>query len=96
MGNGANEPVEFTRGDAERLIGINLRQTTIDKNLENLIKKFDEFALVQHDKHRILGKQIEANTRFRQVIIKISLWIFTTGAGLGLLAVGAKAVGWIN
>lgn len=85
MGNGKNEPVEFTRGDAETLVKIH------DK-----IEQITEFIADHMIKHDTQDEEVESNTRFRKTTLKIMVWIFTSSAGLGLLAAGAKATGWFD
>lgn len=80
MGNGLNEPIQFTRGDAERL-------RVIEKSHDELHKKHDAFMEVLHDNLRELQKQIDSNTRFRRVLTKVALWVITPGAGIsGIIA----------
>jgi len=85
MANGVNEPIEFTRGDAERIARIEIMLT----NVTNFIGKH---III----HETIKTSIDSNSRFRKISVKIMLWIFTTSAGLGLLAVGAEAIGWLN
>jgi hypothetical protein len=96
MSNGSNEPVEFTRNDAERLKIIEVKQSESHTKLDNIDKKLDAFLLAHVTKHSELDKRVEENARFRRVVVRVLLWVFTTGTGLGLLAAGTKAMGWLN
>lgn len=96
MGNGSNEPVEFTRNDAERLKVIEVKQSESHNKLDSISAKLDAFLLAHVTKHVELDKRIEENARFRRIVVRVLVWMFTTSAGLGLLAAGAKAVGWLN
>lgn len=95
MGNGSNEPIQFTRADAERLKTIEIRHDQSHAKLDTLITKIDRFLSVHVTNHIDLDKRVASNTRFRRNIIKVTLWVFSTSTGLGLLAAGAKAAGWL-
>ena len=96
MGNGPNESVEFTRADAERIQAIELRQKVGNESLNKLIKRFDSFITLQHTERTVLNKQVNKNSRFRRNTVKVLLWLLTTCTGSSLLAIGAKAMGWLN
>jgi len=96
MSGGANEPIEFTRGDAERLKGIEVIQKTTCKKIDILFTKIDAFSIAHTGKHVEIDKQIEKNARFRRIVIKALLWVFSTSAGIGILTAGIKATGWLD
>lgn len=96
MGNGQNESIGFTRGDAERLKEIEVKQDAGHAKLDLLYNKLDQFVSAHVGRHEELEKGIAANTRFRKYTVRALLWIFTTSTGLGLLAAGAKAMGWLH
>lgn len=96
MANGKNEPIEFTRGDAERLRTIEVTQESLHEKLDIVIDKFDHFVTSHQEQHFELNRRIASNSRFRKTLIKVALWIFTAGGSMSLLTVGARAIGWLN
>lgn len=85
MKTGKNEPVAFTRDDAERLRAIEVKQDITLKYLHKL-----QYA------NEDIVKAVRKNTHFRNTTTRILLWFLPTGAGLALLAAGVKAMGWLN
>ncbi|MFA7286925.1 MAG: hypothetical protein WC052_04680 [Patescibacteria group bacterium] len=96
MSNGSNEPIEFTRGDAERLIVIETKQTATNEKLDDLATGISTFMNDYSLHHVALEKAVAANTRFRKTTIRILLWVISTSGGLGLLAAVAEAAGWLH
>ena len=96
MANGRNEPVEFTRGDAERLRTIEVKQNTGHDKLDSLSNKLEFFITTHQSQHIDLDKRVSRNSRFIRIVTKVAIWVFTTSSGLGLIAMGAKAFGWLN
>ena len=96
MANGHNEPVKFTRGDAERLRVIEVDQQTSHAKLDKLIEKIDSFIKVHDEKHDKLNEQIGTNTRFVCIVKRVCIWALSVSGGLGLLATIAKASGWLD
>lgn len=91
-----DEPIEFTRGDAERLRGIEDSQRSTCHKIDKIIAKVDNIISTQTVECVRMTKQIDKNTRFRHVITRILIWAITTGTSLGIIAAGAKAMNWIN
>lgn len=96
LGNGHDEPVQFTRGDAERLRTIEVQHKATHKKLDSLTSAFNKFLVAHDTAHDNLNKALEKNTRFRRVTLRILLWTITSGTGLAVLAAGAKTIGWLN
>lgn len=96
MGNGHNEPVKFTRGDAERLRAIEIQHGESHSKIKEIAGKIDTFLTVHDKRHTATDKEVANNTRFRKNAVRVLLWIFTTSSGVGLLAATAKAMGWLN
>ena len=90
--NGPNEPIEFTRGDAERLARMEQSQESVHTKLERIFSYFKK----TDTRYDTLKETVDSNARFRRVVVRVFVWIFTTSAGLGLIAAGAKAMGWVN
>jgi hypothetical protein len=96
MGNGKNEPVEFTRGDAERLRVIELKQHQVHTKMGSLVLKIEQH-LAKHDEvHISVDRRVAKNSQYRRTTTRIFVWVVSTGGGLGLLATGARAMGWLN
>ncbi len=93
---GKDEPIEFTRGDAERLRGIEDSQHITCRKIDKIITKVNNIISTQTVECVRMTKQIDKNTRFRRIIIRVLLWIITTSTSLGIIAAGAKAMNWIN
>ncbi len=96
MGNGLNEPVEFTRGDAERLQAIEVKQNTAYAKLDTLADKFDYFITTHTQQHVEIERRVDHNSRFRRNTVSVLLWVFSSGVALALLATGVKAMGWLD
>lgn len=87
MGNGPNEPVQFTRGDAVRLGNIEIKHDDLHGKIDSIIERLDAF----HKAHNSLKSKVDANTRFRRVLVKVSAWAIPSSATCVAVA---KALGW--
>lgn len=94
MGNGTNEPVQFTRGDAERLAIVVKSHASLHRKMDELLKEWRDYRDVHATEHETLKEKVEENARFRRTVTRVLLFFFTTSTGLGLIAAGAKALGW--
>jgi len=84
MANGQNEPIEFTRGDAERLVRVETGQSDLSDKLDMLQKEWREYRAQHGESHQKIARDTSDNTRFRLRTKRIFLWIITPSAGLGL------------
>ncbi len=96
MSNGHNEPVQFTRGDAERLKAIETTQGLSNTKLDAMDGKLDSFINAHIAKHEALEDKVGINSRFRRVIMRIVWTVISTGGITGLLATVAEAFGWFS
>lgn len=87
MSNGKNEPIQFTRGDAERIERIDGKQDEIHNKVDGIIDRLDEF----HEVYVTLRSTVDKNARFRRTFIKITLYVLSP---TGIFAIMAKAFGW--
>lgn len=86
MANGKNEPVQFTRGDAERLQSIATVQQALCKKSDTIIIELQKYT-----------QEVKANTRFRKAAVKILLWVVTPGVGLsGLVLLIIQMITWLQ
>jgi hypothetical protein len=92
MGNGSNEKIEFTRGDAERLKEIENKVKTTNRAVGFLRTELKEHGAL----HTQLNEDVSANNRFRRIVVRICIWLVTSAVGSGILASIAKAAGWLN
>ncbi len=91
MGNGSNEPVQFTRGDAERLGNIEIRHNDLHKKMDLMAMKIDVFLNTHRITHKVLETAVGKNSRFRRTFMKITLYVLSPS---GVIMVVAKAFGW--
>jgi hypothetical protein len=84
MANGQNEPIEFTRGDAERLVTIENGQTELGDSFDAFQQEWRAYRAQHGESHQCLSRETNANTRFRLRTKRVFLWIITPGAGLGI------------
>ena len=96
MGNGNNEPVAFTRGDSNRLCVIETQQKQSHDKIDKLTSKLNTYLAAHDREHDHVNDRVGKNSRFRRGATKVMLWVFTSSAGVGLLAAGARAMGWLN
>ena len=96
MGNGNNEPIQFTRGDAERLKVIETNQNGLNTKVDGITKNLDSYFKIHATQHEALNKHVKNNSRFRKTLIRISLWIFSSGGGIGVFIFLAKQFGWLH
>ncbi len=87
MGNGENEPIQFTRGDADRITRIDGKQDDLHTKLDDIVDKLSEFA----KSYNTLKVTVNRNRRFRRTFVKIALYVLSPS---GLIIVAAKAFGW--
>ena len=87
MGNGKNQPIQFTRGDAERIERIDGRQDELHIKVDDIVDRMDEFTRDYVTLRATVGK----NRRFRRTFIKIALYVLSPS---GMFAITAKALGW--
>jgi len=91
MANGNNEPLHFTRNDAERLKAIEILQTSAEKKLTHLCNTIHQFM----NNHKDTTKQVVLNTNFRKTTKKVLLWFFTSSIFIGVLVSIARSMGWL-
>lgn len=96
MANGKNEPIQFTRGDAERLVKVEDGMKDNGKKLDSVVEKIGEFVDAHIDKHDDLEKVVEANVRFRRLFTKILLWVISTSGGIGIIFFFVERAGWLH
>ncbi len=88
--------IDFTREDAERLKAIELLHGIAHAQLDDIEIKLDSYLALHQRFHSDLDAIVATNTRFRVITVRVLVWVFTTTTGLGLLASGAKAMGWLG
>lgn len=91
MGNGDNESIQFTRGDAERLCNIETRHDELHDKVDLMTKSLNAFLKAHRIEHTELNAKVHRNSRFRRGVIKTALWTLTP---TGTLAIVARAFGW--
>ena len=96
MGNGTKEPVEFTRGDSDRLCIIEVQQKETITKVDILATKIDIFLQTHATEHSVLRKQIDTNSRFRHTVKHVLFWLISSSVGLALCREIVRSVGWLN
>jgi hypothetical protein len=91
MGNGTNEPIQFTRGDAERIANTEIRHNELHDKVDLMTEILNAFLETHRIEHTELNAKVHRNSRFRRGIIKVALWTLTP---TGTLAIVARAFGW--
>jgi len=95
MGNGENQEVQFTRGDAERLKTIEINQNDMHEKLDAFINKINSYMDLHNTRHLLLNDHINKNVRFRKGFIKVLLWL-TSSAGLAAIIFVIQSLGWLG
>lgn len=93
MANGKDEPVIFTRGDAERLVRIETGMSEGNRLSEELKSTMSAFITAHEIKHKAMQDEVDANSRFRKMTIRIVLWVLGGTVSTGAVV---KAVEIIN
>ena len=91
MGNGGNESIQFTRGDAERLGKIEIRHDELHEKVDLMMEKIDTYSEAHRTEHAKLAAEVRRNARFRRGVVKTTLWAVTP---TGVFAVIARVCGW--
>jgi len=91
MGNGDTESIQFTRGDAERIVNIEIRHGELHDKVDLMTENLNVFLEAHRVMHTELNVKVHRNTRFRRTVIKVGLWAL---APTGTFAAVARAFGW--
>lgn len=96
MGNGENEPIQFTRGDADRLTRLEDHTKKLSSSIGNFIVKIEKYIDSHEQDNEETKDEVDANTRFRKTFKTVALWLVSSSAGILLLKTIAESFGLIR
>lgn len=95
MANGSGDEARFTRGDAETIARMAVKQDQTHVAIEKMSDTLTGFVMSADACHKDMNTEIRKNTGFRNISVSVYRWVLGVVTGSAVLGIVAKVLDFI-